>query len=364
MYDNRVKICICGGGSQGHISAGIIGRVEKVNILTRKPNLWSNSFITEDLDGRQYCATLNKISSNPQDVIPESDIVLICLPGFAIKETLEKIKPYLTENTVIGSVFGGSGFFLQVFHILGRSTKCFAFQRVPFTGRIKDYGKTAKLKGYKPYLKIAFNEIDEEQQDKIISRLNIWYGTKIYKLKHFLEATLSNSNPLLHPCRLYILFKDWTPEKIYNKIPFLYDTDWDDQSSNLWVECDKELRDVLKSYPVNLKEIPSVLEYYECKNIKELTKKIRSIVPFKGVKPHMVPTKDGYKLDSTHRYFQEDIPYGLLMIKLFAEFHNILTPNIDKVLDWAQKIMNKKYIVSGKLDYSSLPFKISEINEL
>lgn len=42
----------------------------------------------------------------------------------------------------------------------------------------------------------------------------------VYKLSHYMEATLSNSNPILHPVRLYVLFKDWTPTKIYTHIPF------------------------------------------------------------------------------------------------------------------------------------------------
>ena len=29
-----------------------------------------------------------------------------------------------------------------------------------------------------------------------------WYSTPVYTLGHWLEATLSNSNPLLHPCRI------------------------------------------------------------------------------------------------------------------------------------------------------------------
>ena len=344
-----INVCICGGGSQGHISAGVIGSNSgyNVNVLTRKPQSWSHNFKTINLEEEEYTAKLNIITDNPAEVIPAVDIVLFCLPGYAICDELEKIKPFLKENTWVGSVFGGSGFFLDVQKILGPNIKSFALQRVPFTGRPLEYGHSARLKGYKPYLKVATMNIDN--QDEIVDILNDWYSTPVYKLSHYLEATLSNSNPLLHPCRLYVLFKDWTPERLYPTIPCLYDMDWDDESSALWVACDNELSNIISRLPINKSEIPTVLEYYECENIKQLTYKIQSIVPFKGVQPHMIEVKGGYKLDNEHRYFIEDIPYGLVLIKSFAERVSVETPNIDRVLYWAQNLMGKEYLVDGRL---------------
>ncbi len=144
-----INVCICGGGSQGHISAGVIGSNPnyEVNILTRKPNLWSHNFKTVNLDGKEYIANLNMMTDNPEEVISVADIVLICLPGYAICDGLKKIKPFLQKGTWVGSVFGGSGFFLDVQKILGTDTKSFALQRVPFTGRSLEYGHSAKLKG-------------------------------------------------------------------------------------------------------------------------------------------------------------------------------------------------------------------------
>ena len=344
-----VDICICGGGSQGHISAGVIGSNPNycVNILTRKPALWSHDFKTIDLDGKEYLAKLHVITDKPEKIISNVDVVLICLPGYAICDELEKIGPFLKKNTIVGSVFGGSGFFLDVQKVLGTGVKSFALQRVPYTGRPLEYGHSARLKGYKPYLKVATMNIDN--QDDIANMLTDWYHTPIYKLSHYLEATLSNSNPLLHPCRLYVLFKDWTPQKVYKQIPCLYDKDWDDESSELWVACDDELSAIISRLPVNREEVPTVLEYYGCKNVRELTQKMQSIVPFRGVQPHMIEVEGGYKLDTAHRYFIEDIPYGLVLIRSFAELTGVDTPNIDKVLCWAQNLMGKEYLMNGKL---------------
>lgn len=342
-------ICICGGGSQGHISAGVIGSKAryKVCVLTRRPTAWSHDFITIDLKGKEYRAQLDIITDQPKEVVPQSDILLIALPGFAIKEELQRISPYVTKNTIIGCVFGGSGFFIAAQQVFGTEVKAFALQRVPFTGRPIEYGHSGRLKGYKPYLKVACLNI--ENQDEIVSMLNEWYDTPVYKLSHWLEATLSNSNPLLHPCRMYVMFKDWTPDKVYDRIPWMYNTDWDDESSQVWVDCDNELHEVMKRLPMNADEVPLVLDYYGCSDISSLTVKMQSIEPFKTVQAHMIEVPGGYKVDSTVRYFTEDIPFGLLLIKAFAEKVKVNTPTIDKVIEWAQRVMGKEYIVGNQL---------------
>ena len=49
-----------------------------------------------------------------------------------------------------------------------------------------------------------------------------------------------------------------------------------------------------------------------------------------------------FKVDASVRYFTEDIPYGLLLIKAFAELTETPTPAIDDVINWAQNIMGKR----------------------
>ncbi|MCS3234927.1 NAD/NADP octopine/nopaline dehydrogenase family protein [Phocaeicola vulgatus] len=59
--------------------------------------------------------------------------------------------------------------------------------------------------------------------------------------------------------------------------------------------------------------------------------------------------KKGFLPDFKSRYFTEDFPFGLLIIKSIAEVLNICTPNIDKILLWGQDVLNKEYIHEGEL---------------
>jgi hypothetical protein len=71
----------------------------------------------------------------------------------------------------------------------------------------------------------------------------------------------------------------------------------------------------------------------------------------------MVETPQGLQLDTDHRYFSEDIPYGLVLIKSMAKYVNVDTPKIDMVLNWAQKVMGKEFPLQHKLIDSLLSLK-------
>lgn len=50
-----------------------------------------------------------------------------------------------------------------------------------------------------------------------------------------------------------------------------------------------------------------------------------------------------------YRYMTEDISFGLAVVKGIADIAGVDTPSIDKVLYWAQGILNKEYVVNGRL---------------
>jgi len=108
-----INICICGGGGLGHVIAGVAAHKGfNVSILTRHPDQWNPSLLIEDCRGNTFSGSLACVTANPAEVIPHSDIVLLCLPGFAIEEELLHIQPFLQEKTCIGSVVSCTGFFL------------------------------------------------------------------------------------------------------------------------------------------------------------------------------------------------------------------------------------------------------------
>ena len=54
-------------------------------------------------------ATLDVVSGNPADVIPDSDLTLLPLPAFAHRPYLEAIAPHARPGSVIGFIPGQGG---------------------------------------------------------------------------------------------------------------------------------------------------------------------------------------------------------------------------------------------------------------
>ena len=90
-----MKICICGGGNLGHVCAGFLAnRGHQVSIMTTRPERWNTELEIVAPNGI-FTGKLNLISSRPEEVIPQVEIVLVCLPGYAIHDELVKIRSFL-----------------------------------------------------------------------------------------------------------------------------------------------------------------------------------------------------------------------------------------------------------------------------
>ena len=152
-----MKICICGGGNLGHVVAGFVSSQGKYDVclLTRHPELWSQELTIEAPEGTIYSGHLNGVYSDARQAVADADIVLFCLPGYAIRDTLLQIKDYLRADAAVGTVVSSTGFFFQAFDVLSQEQTLFGFQRVPFISRVVEYGSRARLMGYKDSLELA-----------------------------------------------------------------------------------------------------------------------------------------------------------------------------------------------------------------
>lgn len=329
-----MNITICGGGNLGHVTAGFIAAQKEhvVSLLTTHPDKWKSCLKIIDGQGKVYKGRLDKISAQPEDVILNADIVLICLPGFAIHDVLLKIAPHLKPDTWVGTVVSSTGFFFEALKTFPISQPLFGFQRVPFISRVVNYGCIAELKGYKESLSVAVEQIDDKERVRDI--LEKLFKTPTRLLDSYYEVSLSNSNPLLHTARLYTMWKDWKPGLAYDRNPYFY-SDWTLEAAELLIAMDKEFQALLKKIGLREGVIPTVLHYYESSDAESLTKKLHSILAFKGIQSPMKINKYGlYEPDFTSRYFTEDYPFGMRFIVETAEQFNFDIPIIEKVYRW------------------------------
>ena len=329
------KICLCGGGSLGHVIAGWLsskGKAE-VSILTGSPDRWNKEINVFLPESEVLTGHLTSVSGNPEEVISDADVVLFCYPGFMIASELERIKPFLKQDAYVGSVFSSTGFFFEALRILSPSQPLWGFQRVPFICRVQEYGSSARLLGYKPCYHIAVENVPDEQKRKFADIISEWFERPVHLLKNYYEASLTNSNPLLHTSRLYTMFGRENEGRVYPRMINFYE-DWTVEAADVLIKMDREFFELLKVLPVTEGYLPPILEYYESHDAQSLAAKLSSIAGFKGITSPMIQTEEGWIPDFKSRYFTEDFPYGLKYIWQLARDHNIPTPVIDEVYQW------------------------------
>lgn len=334
-----MKICICGGGNLGHVVAGFVAAQKKydVCILTQRPEQWSQELTIEAPEGKTFIGRLNGIFSDARQAVSDADIILLCLPGYAIRSTLLQIKDYLRPDAAVGSVVSSTGFFFEALNSLPDTQPLFGFQRVPFISRIIEYGHCARLMGYKDSLNMAVEHAESLEQLRDI--LADMLQTPIQLLSSYYEVSLSNSNPLLHPSRLYSLWKDWHEGDIALRVPLFYE-EWTEEAAQLYIDMDCELQALLEQLPVRKGSIATVLDYYESTDVPSLTQKLRSIEAFKGIKAPMKAVEGGFVPDFESRYFTEDFPYGLAIVHRLTHEKGIPSPTIDKIYAWGTAMVN------------------------
>ena len=326
-------ICICGGGSLGHVVAGYLSATKdvKVNVLTQRPQMWGNEIAVDTPDGKLYRGRLNVVSDSPEEVLRDASVVLLCLPGYAIKGELEKIAPYLSKSTFVGSVFSSTGFFFEALKILGDDVPIWGFQRVPFIARTEQYGHSAHLLGYKSGHNIAVERCEDKEAFRAV--VESLFDAPVKLLNNYYEASLTNSNPLLHTSRLYTMFGGENEGRVFPRMILFYE-EWTKEAAQMLIDMDTEFFEILKHLPVSEGYLPRILDYYESYDAESLARKLSSIQGFKGIVSPMKQIADGWVPDFDSRYFTEDFPYGLRYIWELAHQLGVSTPCIDRVYDW------------------------------
>ena len=317
----KLRITLCGGGNLTHAQAAYLARKGcQVNIYTRHPENWASSLHAKYYDGDERVIPLGTISHSPE-VIRKSDVVIISLPRFAIKEVSEQIHPFLNDDTLLIYAPGAPDMIRLEHDIRWRNKSVCALHKVPFISRAEQYGRSVSVLGSRNVNRIWYSHPALRQKQQLIEDL---YDTPLVELSSAYPFLLTNSNPLLHPSRLMVMFKDYAPGVYYNR-NFLFYEEWTQESSELYIAADTELLRVCERCPGMKigRDIIPVTEYYNSPTAELLTRKIQSIAAFKGICSPMKQLEYGWVPDFSSRYFTEDIAWGTKPICDYAKTLNI-----------------------------------------
>ena len=110
---SSVTTCIVGGGNSAHVLISLLSEAgHRVNLLTRRPHDWQDVVYCEVTDGvtnkvvATHAGNIHKRSSDPVDVIPDADIIILCMPVHQYRQALDRLGPYINreKEVYVGTV--------------------------------------------------------------------------------------------------------------------------------------------------------------------------------------------------------------------------------------------------------------------
>jgi len=362
MKKNIRNVTIIGGGNSAHIIIPILSNQGyNVTLLTRKPKKWNTKIELEHLDSeekliRKIRSKPISISNNYEKVLNETDLVLMCLPVHVYPEIIDQIGSVLKNDKeiIIGTIYGQGGFNWMVENTAKKynltNIDYFAFGLIPFICRIKEYGHSAITYGSKDKNLVAtsskdlFDLLDEHFLDDCC--YNFFHTGKFLRAPNFISLTLSVDNQIIHPSRLYDLYKNYKGHwDTREEVPYFY-RDFTHSAAKTMADIDEDLdkiRNALrKRYPetdytlmLNYMDLEKFTYKFEMNSIYE---SFIDSSTLNNIKTPVIKTSNGYDISKKSRFFTDDIFYGLCIFKSVAEYLNIETPNLDGLLRWAAKV--------------------------
>ena len=326
-----MNVCVYGGGNVAHSLAAKISQTQPVTVITRQPAGWNRRMSFEQA-GKVFEPLFDVLATDDVETAAAADLVFVALPQFAIQEAVDRLSRVLRRSATVVLVPAPAMSVCVMRQLSAIGVNVVGFQRVPYISRIAEYGKCVRISPDRAVHRIAFS--NDSQAEALGEEFMRWFGGSVSCLSSFLTFLFNNSNPLLHPSRMVVLFRNWR-ERLYPENPPFY-AEWTDESSELYVAADREMLSIMRIVdPTGACECDyeSVLSHYGVSSAAELTGKLRSIPSFKSIRSPMKEQDGRWTPDFSSRYFVEDVDIGLAGIVHCASRSHIDVPVLNGLFD-------------------------------
>lgn len=250
---------------------------------------------------------------------------------------------------------------------------------MPFICKAINYGKDIRIIGPKKTLYAAAYPV--EKVHYVCNALSQSFFMPCVPIPSFLNLTLCPSNQIIHPGRVTGFFEKFPEQctKVFKKkdVPLLYE-DLDQRSADEIQALDDEIqaikKAILKSYPnLNLDQVMPMRDRIctmyagQVSDETNLKTVFNTNTGYKHVPFPMIPVEgqdlknipageEMVKLNLNARFFWEDLPYGLVILKDIGNIVGVDTPIVTRNIIFHQKFMPIKYVneTTGQFDQKVL----------
>lgn len=333
------KVCIVGGGNIGLYLSCELSELNPV-LYCSKPESRNKEYeCINVLEKKEKKVYLDKMTNNLSEAVKNKRLIIVTFPANVRIKFLDDLLKVIEKKTIICFITGFGGAELLANKFLEKDCIITGFQRSPYICRSEQNKVYLLGKRKEVYLgSIPFDEVFLAKE--VLSKtLNL----NIKCVPNYLSVTFTPTNPIMHVPRLYQMYKKYE-EGVFYKEEFFYE-EWTDEASSIILKCEEEMNTFIKKLKnIDKKGMHSVFKYFGAETVKEYTQKMKEFPGFKGIKAPVKFEKKGYIPNFESRYFLEDIPYGLVLYKSFFKLSNFKSEEIDNLIKFFQKYLNKNYI--------------------
>jgi len=373
----EIVVTLIAAGNSGHVCAALFeentkGRV-KTQVLTSKPGIWSRTPSVRFPCGLSQQGRVHRVSDDPAELIPGSDIVIWTGPVNATKETFEHIRPYLdTRKTAVGTIFAQGLAHLLAQRTFGSGVRFFALRNIPWLCRTVRPGAESEIVGAKSSIGVMTINIDDQWVKSELEPLFVVQKTGKWEpvmeiLPDFCPIVFNPANQIIHPARYWAMFRNWRglPLKgAEEPSEWLY-RDMDEVAGQILAVLDEELQLLKDAYlaatgaagcrsVVPLRD--RLLEQYgdQISDTSTLARMVGTNKAYAMAKTPVIRTKQGVMPNPSHRVVTDDIGWGLCALISVAErleTAGVSTPTtmMRTMVEWHQRLMGKEYLLNGRL---------------
>lgn len=372
-----IKLLICGGGNGAHVLTGLASsrhnvRVNVLSLFADEAERWRNTlgdnhfvvnFREKDGTNKIITSRPNMITNDAAKAVPGCNLIIFTVPAFAHEGYFKAIAPYLEPNTVIVGLPSQPGFQFQCCDLLGiggRTAAIVSFESLPWACRIGTFGREVQVLGPKDTLACAIIMRGCKPLFPVLPTIQYVIGKepKLTMAANYLSINLL-ADAVVHPPMMYGTWKDWNGEPMTEK-PLFYQG-LNEFSADLLDRVSTELvntaQAIQQKYPdMDMKDVIHLFDWYKLnykesiKDMSNLRMAMKTCSAYDGLCHPMKDTPDGkFVPDFKYRYMTEDIPFGMVVFRGIAELAGVPTPAMDETLMWGQKILDKEFLVDGKL---------------
>ncbi|XP_060085986.1 opine dehydrogenase-like [Ylistrum balloti] len=377
--EGTLKILVCGGGNGAHCMAALASSREhvEVRVLTLykdEAERWTKALNEEDMtisitysdehtEDKKSRPSL--VTKDPAEAAAGIHMIFFTVPAFAHKQYLDAISEHVLDNTLLIGMPGQAGFEFQAVEALkGKAKKCAiaSFESLPWACRTVEFGRHVQLLGFKESLCAAILTGSESNLTKSsLDVIQFIFGDdpQFDVIDNYVAINLM-AKSIIHPPLMYGRWGKYNGEILEEK-PLFYQGVDETQAALLSKVSDevvmtaKVIQDKRKN---DMSKVIHILDWYRiyyCHEISDhscLKNAMQTNKAYDGLLHPMKPVDESGKRfvpDFNYRYLKEDVPYGLVVMKGIAEIAGVDTPTIDTIIEWAQKQLNKEYIVAKHL---------------